>query len=747
MPDLSENSSSSMLVALAILQVNSERKNATYLDNFYPFVTQGIDDIGGRTSSYADISRKIHERFGLYIPPGAVRSIAFRMSQRKLLVKDGSEISLNPDVDRGDVGRRTRQFAIQEKKFLKKFKEFASHRTLLIDDDRAREALIEFVEENGIGLLRQHYDEVGDVAQEHFVDEVPEKRPTTELDVALALFIRTLFDDEDPLAEHVVGWVQGMMLASSIQYGETDEVARPFHETTILLDTRVLFRALGLSGIEFEESTLPTLKLSASAGAKLACFTHTVVEMQDILNAIANSMRYKREPERVQEVERHLFAQHGLRDRDVFRIVDELPDSIKRLGVQILEKPPFDPYELQLDEAAFEAALRKVLGEDFNRRAIQRDIDSIAGVYRLRGGTSALSLEDCKAIFITTSSGLCHGTRDYFNLDRRAVPLAIMEARLQTAVWLKHPIKIGENIPKAKTIAHCYAALQPDRSVWSAYLKKIDAILKDSEASRDDYVYLRFSESAREAMIEESLGNPDRLTHESITEILQARDFAALSPLRMQIEALELVQSDLSDKLDQFEQAATDATVERDALREALKARESEVESLREKARRTERYNRRTSRKRDKKSMPRFPEPAARAEGNLPDQPMEAPHGQSRTEASDVQIDKLKTWLVNDRTKAVRRWTWALAAILILLIATAVTVVTKPDLPLVVAMPEWLRNLLVYSAIILTVLSLIFGWNVRDSIIDRVEKRTRERVESELEITAHKEPGSDKGST
>ena len=736
-----------MLVALAILQVNSERKDATYLDNFYPFITQALNDLDGRSGNYAEISARIKQRFGLAIPPGAVRSIAERMLQRKLVLLQSDQLVLNPDVEGADVGRRTRQFASQEKRFLKRFKAFATAKGLDVSEDAAREALVDFVEEHGIRLLHLHYDQRtndGDVliADDSDPGELTTKRHATELDVALALFIRELFSEDDSLAEHVVGWVQGMMLASSISLGETADVVRPFRDAVLFFDTRVLFRALGLSGPEWEQATVPTLELSRSANARIACFEHTLEEMQDILHAIANAMRFERRPERIQEVDQHLYAVDGIRYRDVIRISEELPELLGRLGVEVISKPSFEPYNLQGDEDVFTEQLQKLRGPEFNPKALRRDIDSAFSVYRLRDGASVLSLESCKAVFVTTSHGLYRAARDFFKPERRAVPLVMMESRLQTAVWLKHPIKMGEDIPRAQTIAHCYATLQPDASLWEVYLKKIDSFLQDSTRTEADYVYLRFSESAREALVEESLGNPDRLTQDKIADILRARDDESIEPLRVRLEALEKESVDLNERLTLSENAAYTAESVISELRNAADDKEREIERLERKIRGAERYARQSSRNQNKQkgakvtvtqTFPSTGETPTNPSQSVKQQPQEGSNHVVEKDDESERLDRVVGLLIRDRTRRARRSSWLLALIPIGMILLAVVTVSKPDAPFLAAVPTFVKDVLVGFAVIVTLASLVWGWNIRSSIIDRAEAKARSNAEAELD--------------
>ncbi|WP_433050463.1 hypothetical protein [Dactylosporangium sp. CS-033363] len=736
------SSAASKLVALAILQVNSDTNRTTYMDNFVPFVSHALAGLGGHADGYAPLSTAIRQQFGLHVPEGAIRSIVDRMRRKNMVVGTAESIDFVGGPPNG-LDKATSEFERKERVFLRTFREYAAQRTITVTDEQATAALLRFVETHGVNILRErigtaHPDpgqevvpadpepvpdgDAADVLDDELVEPEPPEPAADELDVALALFIRQLIDDDDPLAEHVIAWVQGMMLSSSLYQG--DEVIKPFENATVYLDTRVLFRALGLSGEEFKNATLPTLELAKSAKAKLGCFAHTIEEMQDILYAIAMTMRSARRAEQIQEVERYIFSRPELTDRDVFRLSDELPDLVTALGVEVVDKPTYEEYQYQTDEDDFRTVIRQTIGPKMRETAVDRDIDSITSVYRLRRGATMRSLERCAALFVTTSSGLVRAARLHFGTKHREVPLAMVESRFQTTVWLKNPIKVDASFPRAQVIAHCYAALQPTEFLWSAYLSKIDEFTRQRKNPEADFIYLRYSESARDALMDLTLGNPDLLTQESLMRILDNRDDAILEPLRAKIVELEEQAARLTLLLSDVDSARFNAEQTSKGHQDQIEALTDEILKLKSKQRAAARHANRVA-----KTAPpagkNKPAAAVKAEAAEPAPVVPAP---VPVQTDSKRIDALIEMMVAGKVRGRMAW---IVAVGTLVLAATVVVVAKPDAKYLDFMPGWVKWVFIGVGGALSLLSLLTGWSLKHTtgyLRKRIEKRVRRQM-------------------
>lgn len=155
-------------------------------------------------------------------------------------------------------------------------------------------------------------------------------------------------------------------------------------------------------------------------------------------------------------------------------------------------------------------------------QTIQRDVQSIAAVHKLRKGTRPQNIKQAEHIFITTNSPLAYAN---INCEKEEygqgfyIPACVTDTFVGTLIWLKDPHKVME-INERKIIAEICAALQPSEVLLKRYLTEVEKLRNDEKISEDDYILLRDSQVARELLTEETLGDPDKYMPKTPIEIL-----------------------------------------------------------------------------------------------------------------------------------------------------------------------------------------------------------------------------------
>jgi len=153
---------------------------------------------------------------------------------------------------------------------------------------------------------------------------------------------------------------------------------------------------------------------------------------------------------------------------------------------------------------------------------IQKDVQSIFSVYKLRKGRRPQNIKQAKYIFITTNSSLAYANKNFEKEEYGQgfyIPACVTDTFVGTLIWLKNPHKAVE-INERKIIAEIYAALQPSEALLKRYLTEVEKLRNDKKISEDDYILLRESEVARELLAEETLGDPDKYMPKTPIEIL-----------------------------------------------------------------------------------------------------------------------------------------------------------------------------------------------------------------------------------
>jgi hypothetical protein len=213
------------------------------------------------------------------------------------------------------------------------------------------------------------------------------------------------------------------------------------------------------------------------------------------------------------------FISTGQTPSDIELLIINLEDELASLRIEVVDKPPYTP-EYLIDEKKlteiFEANIQYR-----NHLAPQRDVDSVSAIMRLRYGAEYFFVEECKAIFITTNKAIVRLSRDYFYQDAKfdAVPPSMTDYLLTNLLWLKKPLK-APNLPRKRIIADYYAATQPQERTWKFFLTEIEKLKQSNHVTPDDYYLLRYSQEARSALMDITLGGEEPFTQGTVPEIL-----------------------------------------------------------------------------------------------------------------------------------------------------------------------------------------------------------------------------------
>ena len=431
-----------------------DTQQQSWIDNFVPFVTECLRVLPAQSLEVGYVQRAMRDQFGLEVPVGALWTILRRAVRRGFATQENRRFSVIPDALADDGLQRQRQDALrQQAALVDRLCQFASrgYRRDLAREE-AEQALLAYVEELALPLLRTM---LGAAAFEPASQDQGDR-------YIVSAFIADLVERDPQGFEYLETIVKGSMLASSLYFGDLGTVDQRFHRVTVYFDTPFLLNALGYAGKEIAQPALELLGLVRELGARLACFDHTVIELQGVLGGIASGLRNPRRRAvlTLSRVEEH-FMREGLGPSDIEVFMNTVERDLRTLGINVCPTPQYKEH-LGVDEPALEGLLQAEVGYQ-NQHARQHDLDALTAVWRLRHGQAQRRLETCQAIFVTTNAPLVRAARRFFaaGCDGFTWPLAILDHDLATVAWLKRPLQ-APDLPRKQIVADCYAALRPE---------------------------------------------------------------------------------------------------------------------------------------------------------------------------------------------------------------------------------------------------------------------------------------------
>jgi hypothetical protein len=514
LPPVSEQ----VIVSLAILKVNWDQ-GRDYVANFLPFAGEALRSIPQRRVSLPDIQTALFDQFGLRIPQGALKTILNSAARQGYVTRDAGDYVKNEERLTGLSLSPARNRYLRAYEALRNtFIAFCGDsRSISWSPEQAEDALLRYLSRRSTDVLALA---LGD-------GPVLEARPLEDRSEYLVNTFVAHLNEKDPEGfEFIETVVKGVMLANVLYLPDLGAVSQRFENVEFYFDTPLLLKALGLDGDAPRAASRELLDLLYQQNALLRCFAHTRDELYGVLDASAHALRsgatgYGRTHE--------YLVRAGYRASDVELIIASLDRRLESLRVHVKPRPTFTA-SLSVDENHLEATL----SEEVNYRrpeALHHDLDSLTSIHRLRQGETFRRIELCRAVFVTTNSGVVRAAVRIFDGEGVAasVPCAIRDHTLATLAWLKQPLEAPE-LPRKRILADCFAALNPSEALWTRYLAEIDRLKRDGGISEEDYHLLRYSSEARDALMGRTLGDASTFSGGLVEEILEVARASARAP-------------------------------------------------------------------------------------------------------------------------------------------------------------------------------------------------------------------------
>lgn len=510
--------SSELLVTLGILTINWN-ENRDSVANFTPFIVQALKETEHRVVAVGDIQDNVRKAFDLEIPQGALNTILRRATREGYATIEHGVLSPNrrklADFDlrskRADVERQRSALIVR----LRRFAEVEFHMNW--SPRQVERTLLAYVSAQAMPLLAVTVN-----GEPLNTDE-----PVRHSEVVVNRFVQSLCAEDPVGLGYLETFVKGSMLANALYLPEGfGSIKRHFGSTHIYLDTRLVLEAIGYAEEAISQPVRELVELLRRFNASLRIFEHTVQEIEGILDTAARLLKTRgSEPYEGSVLE--YFLTMGIDSADAERLIASLPAQLERAGIEVVSPPPRSR-ALALDERRLAAVLRDAI--PYQREgALRRDVDSLAAIHRLRSGMSYRRLESCPAIFVTTNEALARASAAYFHEahEDQAIPICIHDHAMTTLAWLKDPAGASD-LPRQQMIADSFAAMDPPPSLWRKYLEEAVRLCNSGSISEEDFVLLRFSMEARQALMTLTCGDPEVFTEGTVPEVLaRARSNAA----------------------------------------------------------------------------------------------------------------------------------------------------------------------------------------------------------------------------
>lgn len=474
------------MAAFAVTTVDWSSQRRSYLDNFINYALSVIPANATTAFPRESVRPLIIEKFNLVLPPAIVQQLIRRAVRLGFLSTVGdSAVALTAKGRRevSPIPYTLKKLEEEQSRVSERFAEWATEELgLLLEPDRATSMLLDYVETYYCSLMAQSQTAPGTSLR------LPRIEPTAEQKVTAA-FIASVNESDESLFDSIANMARGSMMVSALFAPSLVDTTRGFHNTTVYLDTKIVFRALGYEGEAAEQAATELLSILKRQHARLAVFEFTLREIRSVLEAVAHRARggrmWSARPGSVEAYFYRLNASNSQIEQHSLRVEARMA----AVGIQVDPSPPYTNHQYVLDESSIEDLLRRG-NPNYRPTALKHDVELIAAMVRSRAGRARASLEESRSTFMTLNSLVVSTARIIQREYREPWPLVMFENDIAALTWIKEPLA-APNLPKRQLFATSLGLTNPGKHDWDLIITEISRLVDSDEITDNDIILLR----------------------------------------------------------------------------------------------------------------------------------------------------------------------------------------------------------------------------------------------------------------
>lgn len=546
------------IASLAVVKTAWETYRRDYIENFVPFVATLT-----KKKRYAELDASnlrsflddFKAEFGLSIPHHPMLTILDRARKRGIFEKKASKLlPVGNNILKYDFSDIAVKKEAELNKVIAEFIKFCDQRfSVSVTESEAQDALNSF--------LRNHDLEVLFASQDKTL--LPESKVSKQLKYLMCSFFNNVKTEVPQLFAYIVEISIGHVLANTILYDKGfNNFSGHLRKLELYLDSRYIFRLLGVEGIEYERVYVDLTNSMIEQEAELFVFRHTADE---ILGILRNCLRWINSPDydptKANTVLLY-FINNGKTESDIHQYIATFESKLEECKIKVKDAPDFiKTPEFQIDESKLKAKIvesykrNPYFNETDKQSTIDRDIKSISAINHLRRGGMPQTLKSAGSIFVTPNSTLAFVNKKYEDevFEGRAyIPACLTDVFVGTLVWMQSPLK-WIKINEKKLLADCIAAIQPDDLFVKKMVEEARKLKDSGKVSADEFLAVSRSYLIQDMLMKETLGDSEEVNGDSIEEVLKKlRADAAFIP-EQQLQAEKAKSQELEIQLRNYE--------------------------------------------------------------------------------------------------------------------------------------------------------------------------------------------------
>ncbi|MBL7951100.1 MAG: hypothetical protein JNM62_05215 [Flavobacteriales bacterium] len=501
------------LVTLAYLKAQLD-SGSDHLGIFMPLVLDALAIQSFKSFVTTEIQESISRLHGIAIPENTVATLLRRAVKQKLVTRDHGRYQrvVGAKLPTSTIGNRKSAIQEEQAHFAEALIAHAGKHGVTWSRDDALAHLYAFLEAQKIGFILEgsaprDFSEIVDAREEH----------------VLAEFLSGVLAEAGAHKEVLRGMVEGIVIYHAAFMPDFGQPAARFAGLQVAFDGVLIRHALGYEGMAAQRLMKETLDLFLASGIKCIAFENTLQETLRILDVYEVRLANAESRKTLHQVAmaRHFLAEN-FKPSDIREFKTFLRRDVARLGFTIL---PFPPRIAQYtgSEALLAKRFADPRTQDAQDSRVLHDVDCIAAVRTLRRDHRGYRIEDCKAVFLTSSPLVIENARKWWDEDERMTtfpPIAHIRA-LTNLTWLRHP-KLCSDFKMSELFALCTAAMRPSSQIWRRFIKHLELLKSSNRITSDEMAVMLISSMSDKLLAEIDLTeNPEDVDATDLDEVVE----------------------------------------------------------------------------------------------------------------------------------------------------------------------------------------------------------------------------------
>lgn len=515
------------IASLALLKVNwdtnTQRKD--FIEIFVPFIATLINRKNYEVVDVNTICKDFENEYGLIIPYHPMMAILTRTMKNGYIQRgyNGNYVPVREKLVTDDFTDISIEQERKYKKILDKFLKFCQeNHGETLSEVEAECVFVSFLKDHDLDILF--------ITQE-LNTLLPGTTASPVQKYLINSFVKNANESDPEIFNFIIDISVGHIIANTLVFSDIDKFQGNLSGCNFYLDIGFLFNILGINGVEKKEAYIDFVQLLLDNKAGVFVFNHTYDEFRGILEGCLQWIENTYfDPLKASRAAIY-FVDNQFTASDVEQFILSISEKLSELKIQNKDTPvPLEELDYQIDEAKLIDVIVDLYRSNVpnfdeleKEETIHKDVKSISAIYKFRKGEKPTKLQEAKHIFVTTNSSLAYANKLFETQDPGKkyffIPAVLTDVFVGTLIWLQSPTKVTE-VNEKRLIANCYAALQPNRAMVKKLTEAAERLKSESVITSEDVTLLKQSRVARNLLQEETLGDPNRFTDKTITEIL-----------------------------------------------------------------------------------------------------------------------------------------------------------------------------------------------------------------------------------